>query len=77
MGTKTSQARTLYHQGDVRAALRIASDFRVGLTKKDRTTLKTGYECLVWPGFYSKVGVNEGEAIESARKLFERLFDKP
>lgn len=71
---KTAQARVLYLNGEVRAALRIVSNFRIGLTKQDRVILKTGYECLVWPGFYSKVGVNEDQATESAKKLFKRLF---
>lgn len=71
-GEKTAAARAAFAAGDLKAALRIAKTFRLGLTPDERSILIRGYECIVHPEFYRQLGRDPEAAIEAARQVFER-----
>lgn len=74
MKTKTNQAREAYLNGDVKTALRIASSFRLGLSREESILLKRGYECLVHPTFYIQLGMNPEKTVADALDLFRSKF---
>jgi hypothetical protein len=67
--SKTSQVKAAIQQGDRKAALKLASDFRIGVTEAQRKALKKGYECLVWPDQYRQMRVDVEEAVSYAWTL--------
>lgn len=58
MEKKSDTVRKLVAAGDYKAALRIAKDFRLGISKVESDLMKRGYECLVHPEFYKSIGVD-------------------
>lgn len=63
-----------YRAGNWKEALKVASYFRIGVTRQQRAVLRMGYECLVWPSAYAQMGVNEVQALEQAKALFISMF---
>lgn len=76
MRKKTDMAREAYDRGDVKAALRIAKTFRIGLTKDERDALVRGYECMVHPEFYQMLGKDPAREIEKGVRVFSRKIAK-
>lgn len=74
MEKKTELAKQAFIGGDVKQALKLASGFKLGLTKEDQSILKRGYECLVNPGFYVQLGKDPQVCIESAKVLFAQKW---
>jgi len=72
--TKTDQARALYLSGDRRSALRMAKDFRLGLSVEQRKLLSRGYECLVRPDFYKSLGYDPKRCVEEGYEVFEECW---
>ncbi|MBR6102664.1 MAG: hypothetical protein IKP95_09560 [Ruminococcus sp.] len=60
---KTDQVKRLIEHGDYKAALRMAKDFRINVTKAQRDTMTRGYECIVNPRFYKSIGTDTEKAI--------------
>ena len=58
MERKSDIVRSLVAAGDYKAALRIAKDFRLGISKKQSDDMKRGYECIVHPAFYKSLGMD-------------------
>ena len=48
---KTDIVRGLVSDGDMKKALSIAKDFRLGITKAQRSAMTKAYECMVHPAF--------------------------
>lgn len=76
MNSKTKQAVAKYIEGDIKAALRIVSNFRIGITQEDQKSLKRGYEAIVWPRNYVQLGLNPEKLIAQAKQVFESIFIK-
>lgn len=74
MERKTDIVRRLVAAGKYKEALRIAKDFRLGITEEDSDAMKRGYECLVYPQFYQSIGINPAETAEKGREALQRLF---
>lgn len=74
MKTKTEQAVESFKQGDLKAALRVAKAFRMGLTRAESTTLTRGYECLVWPAQYQQLGYDPEAVVRDAVVVFINKF---
>ncbi len=74
MESKSDAVRRLVAAGDFKAALRIAKDFRLGITKEEADSLKRGYECLLYPDFYSQIGIDPRQTalkgVETVRRLY-------
>jgi len=71
---KTDKVRRLVAAGDYKAALRIASDFKLAIDPEDHKIMKRGYEAMVWPDFYSSICSNVPEIIRQAQETVQRLY---
>ncbi len=71
---KSDIVRNLVSCKDYKKALRIAKDFRLGISEDDSDTMKRGYECMVNPAFYRQIGIDTDLAVELAIRTIENLY---
>lgn len=74
---KTDMAVGEYQKGNVKEALRIAKDFKIGVTKEEHKQIVLGYECMVHEGFYKQIGKNPKAEIEKGISVFVERIVKP
>lgn len=74
MERKSDAVRRLVAAGEYKAALKIAKDFHFGITREESDVMKRGYECMVWPTFYSQIGKNPAETARKAIETVQRLY---
>lgn len=65
---KSEIVRQFIKDGKIKEALQIAKDFRIGITKEQRSKMARAYECIVHPGFYKSIGKNINECIKIGEK---------
>jgi hypothetical protein len=53
---KAQDVRNLIAQENYKAALRGAKDFRIGVSKEQRSVMSRAYDCMVHPEFYRQIG---------------------
>ena len=63
MERKTEVVRSLVRSGELKQALKIAKDFRLGISKPDSDAMKLAYECMVHERFYKQLGYNLSEKV--------------
>lgn len=73
---KSEIVREAVASGDMKKALRIAKDFRIGVTAEERDTMSRAYECILYPEFYRQIGTDIQEAIEKGVEVVEALYGK-
>lgn len=78
MEKKTDTVRRLTADGDFKGALRIAKDFRLGITKQESSAMKLAYECMVHGDFYKQLAVMSmsfafTSSTSSCRSCFSRF----
>lgn len=73
-GKKSEVVRRLVASGEYKAALSIAKGFRIGISSEDSKAMTRGFECIVHPGFYSQIGINEADAVKKAIDTVKRLY---
>lgn len=61
--TKTETVKQMYLSGNCKAALRIAKDFHIGITKQEANDMQLAYECMVHESFYRQLGKDTDAAI--------------
>lgn len=59
---------------DWKKALRIAKDFRLGITKAQRDEMSRAYECIVHPEFYRQIGTDIPAAIARGQEVVSCLY---
>ena len=74
MKKKSDMVRELVAAGDYKKALRIAKGFKIGFTKEEQSTMTRAHECMVHPGFYSQLGIDEAGAIEAGIEIIKRVY---
>lgn len=75
MERKSDTVRRLVATGDFKAALRIAKDFRLGISKQDSDDMRRGYECLATcPRFYESIGVDIDGCIRKGVEVLVRIY---
>lgn len=72
MEKKSDIVRSAASRGDWKRALRIAKDFRIGLSPTDRDAMARAYECMVHPEFYRQIGKDLDAEIEKGKDVLER-----
>lgn len=77
MKKKTEIAIELFESNNLKGALKIASEFRIGLTEEERKQIKRGYECMVHGDFYRMIGMYPSEEIFKALQLFNEKILLP
>lgn len=76
MEKKSDMVRRLVAGGDIKAALRIAKDFRLGITKAEHDAMTLAYECMVHGRFYASLGYDLNEKVEQGAAVLTRLYGK-
>ena len=70
---KEEDVRKYIACGDLKNALRGAKDFRIGITKEQRSVMARAYECMVHPDFYRNIGKNLTECIEAGKSVLAQV----
>ena len=76
MERKTEAVRRLVKGGELKQALKIAKDFRLGISKPDSDAMKLAYECMVHERFYQQLGYNLHEKVAEGLEVLERLYGR-
>ena len=71
---KTDIVRGLVSDGDMKKALSIAKDFRLGITKAQRSAMTKAYECMVHLAFYISIGTDIPTAIQEGVTVLTELY---
>ena len=71
---KSDTVRRLVAAGEYKAALRIAKDFRLGISKEQRSLMARAYECMVHPAFYTSIGIDLSQAIQEGISVVTALY---
>lgn len=74
MERKSDMVRRLVSLGDYKAALRIAKDFRLGISKSQSDDMKRGYECIVHPEFYRSIGYDIDSTVAQGVATLKLLY---
>ena len=74
MKKKSDMVRELVAAGDYKKALSIAKGFKIGFTKEEQSIMTRAHECMVHPGFYSQLGINEADAIDAGIEIIEPVY---
>lgn len=76
METKSDRVRSLLKNGELKAALKIAKDFQLGITKEQSDILKRGYESMVHPQFYRSIGMDVSENVRKGLETLQLLYGR-
>lgn len=76
MEKKTDTVRRLTADGDFKGALRIAKDFRLGISKQESSAMKLAYECMVHGDFYKQLGYDLNEKIAEGQEILMGLYGR-
>ena len=72
---KTDIVRGLVAAGDYKAALRIAKDFRIGITKEQRSDMIRGFECMTdGKRFYQSIGCDTAKIAQKGIETVISLY---
>lgn len=74
MERKSDMVRRLVAAGEYKKALSIAKDFRLGISKEQRSLMARAYECLVHPSFYTSIGIDLSQAIQEGITVVTELY---
>ena len=75
MERKSDKVRRLVAAGQYRDALRIAKDFRLGISKTDADDMRRGYECMATsPRFYQSLGMDTAKIAQKGVETVIRLY---
>lgn len=72
---KSDAVRRLVAAGDYKAALRIAKDFRLGITKEQRSDMIRGFECMTdSKRFYQSIGCDPAKIAQKGIETVISLY---
>ena len=74
MERKSDMVRRLVAAGNFKAALRIAKDFKLGISKEDSDDMRRGYESMLYPQFYQSIGFNPSEIAQKGVEAVKKLY---
>lgn len=74
MKRKSDTVRELVAEGNYKKALSIAKGFKIGFTKEEQSTMTRAHECMVHPGFYRQLGIDEEQAIADGIELIKKVY---
>ena len=76
MEKKSDIVRNLVKRGEYKQALRIAKDFRLGITPEQSKKMKAAYECMVHERFYLSLGVDIPGSINEGIEVLVDLYGR-
>lgn len=71
---KSDKVRRLVADDDVKGALRLAKDFRLGITLDQRNSMKDAYECMVHPSMYKQLRIDIDKKIIDGLEVLTKLY---
>lgn len=71
---KTDIVRAAVQVEDWKRALRIAKDFKLGISKEQQKMMSRAYECMVHPDFYEAIGVDLAQAVQAGVTVLNSLY---
>ncbi len=74
MVKKSDIVRAAVASGNLKEALRIAKDFRIGISPEQRSTMARAYECIVHERFYKSLGEDTDARIAEGVSLVTKLY---
>ena len=74
MEKKSDKVRRLVAEGEFKAALSIAKDFRRGITREDMDDMRRGFEAMVSPRFYESLGMDTVQLARKGVEVVQRLY---
>lgn len=75
MERKSDAVRRLVASGDYKAALRIAKDFRLGISKQQSDDMIRGYECMTSNArFYESLGLDTAKIAQKGVETVQSLY---
>jgi hypothetical protein len=72
---KAQEVRNLIARENYRAALHGAKDFRIGVSREQRSVMARAYECIVHPDFYRQIGKNLDERIQAGITVLREVVN--
>jgi len=72
--SKSDLVRQYIKNEQWKEALREAKDFRIGVSKEQRSVMARAYECFIRPSFYASIGKNPTECIEAGKKVLQEVM---
>lgn len=75
METKNDRVRSLVSRGEYKKALQICKDWDYK-DPSHRDILRLGYECLMYPTFYSQIGKDPKSSYENAVSVLIEVYGK-
>lgn len=76
MERKSDKVRRLVSDSDFKGALRIAKDFRLGITKEQSSAMTLAYECMVHGRFYQQLGYDLKQKIKTGLDVLLELYGR-
>jgi len=70
---KAQDVRNFIQQGDFKKALSGAKDFRIGVSKDQRSVMARAYEAIVHPKFYQQIGIDIESAIQEGISVLKAI----
>ena len=62
-------------EGQYKEALRVAKDFKIGISTEQSKMIKQAYECMVYDSrFYEQLGINVTDSINKGIEIIKSLF---
>jgi hypothetical protein len=71
---KSDTVREMVSGGRYKEALRIAKDFRLGISKEEHDAMERGYDCLMYPDFYRGLGFDPEEEVLVGIAVIVKLY---
>ena len=71
---KTNMVRAAVSKGNWMTALRLAKDFRINVSAKQREEMSRAYECMMYPDFYRQLGTDIAGAVAKGIAVVEALY---
>lgn len=76
MERKSDAVKRLLSCGATKEALRIAKDFKLGITKEQSNAMKLAYECMVHGNFYKQLGYDLNEKVAEGLEVLRGLYGR-
>jgi len=74
METKTEKVVQLMKKGKTLEAIKIAKDFKLGYTKKEKSVLTRAHEMTWNPSFYEALGYETKVELEKAKNILTKKY---
>jgi len=71
---KAQDVRNHIQSGDFKKALSGAKDFRLGVSKEQRSVMARAYECFIRPEFYRSIGKNPEDCIQAGIVVLKEIL---